>query len=330
MSAMIKPDSTAHPDVVVTRIYHAPRDLVWRAWTDPKHLKHWWGPHYFDVGSVDVDLRVGGKLRIEMIGPDDMAPVMEAVFREVSPPHRLSFLASIVPDERGVPQLEILTTATFDEANGKTTVTVRNQILRMVGEAIAAGAGMEEGWTQSLERLGGHLGSLALGVPETEPATIITRIFDAPRELMWKAMTDAEHLQHWWGPRAMTNILCEIDARPGGKWRVHQRVDGEQSPGGAPKGSVFKFRGEIREAVPPEKIVQTFGMEGMFEDQTIVETMTLTDLGNGKTLLKVVSVFEGMDDAAAFASRKGMVDSGMSYGANETYQRLAEYLKNML
>jgi len=329
MSAMIRPDSTSHPDVVVTRIYHAPRALVWRAWTEPEHLKQWWGPHFFDVGAVDVDLRKDGKLRIEMIGPDASAPVMEAVFREITPPERLSFLASILPDERGVPQLEVLTTTTFAEENGKTIVTVRNQILRLVGEAVAAVAGMDEGWSQSLERLGGHLGSLALGVPESEPITIITRIFDAPRELMWRAMTDAEHLKHWWGPRGMTNILCEIDARPGGKWRIHQRVDAEQSPGGSPKGSVFKFLGEIREVVPPEKIVQTFGMEGMFEDQTIVETMTLTDLGNGKTLLKVVSFFEGMDDAAAFASRKGMVDSGMSYGANETYQRLEEYLAKM-
>ena len=329
MNAMTKSDTTAHPDVVVSRIYHAPRDLVWQAWTDPAHLKHWWGPHYFDVGEASVDLRVDGKLRIEMIGPDASAPMMEAVFREVSPPVRLSFLASIMPDERGVPQFEALTTVTLDEDAGRTIVTVRNQILRLVGDAIAAAEGMEEGWVQTLERLGGHLGSLALGLPDDRPISIITRIFDAPRELMWTAMTDAKHLKHWWGPRAMTNILCEIDARPGGKWRVHQRVDTESSPGGSPKGTVFKFHGEIREVVPPEKIVQTFGMEGMFEDQTIVETMTLTDLGNGKTLLKVVSEFEGIDEAAAFASRQGMVESGMSYGAQETYDRLEEYLADM-
>jgi uncharacterized protein YndB with AHSA1/START domain len=329
MNAMTEPSVTTHPDVVVTRIYHAPRALVWQAWTEPEHLKEWWGPHFFGVGDVAVDLHEGGKLSIEMIGPDASTPQMEAVFKEIVPPERLTFLTSILPDERGVPQFEAMTTVTLEEAAGKTTVTVRNQILRLVGEAIAAAAGMEEGWGQQLERLGGHLGSLALALPESRPVTVITRIFDAPRELMWKAMTDPNHLKHWWGPRAMTNILCEIDARPGGKWRVHQRVDGEQSPGGAPKGSVFKFGGEIREAVPPEKIVQTFGMEGMYEDQTMVETMTLTDLGNGKTLLKVVSQFEDMPDDAAFAARKGFVDSGMSYGANETYQRLEEYLADM-
>ena len=317
------------PDVVVTRLYHAPRSLVWQAWTEPPHLKEWWGPHFFSVGDVSVDLRVGGDLRIEMIGPDASAPQMVATFKEIVPPERLSFLSAILPDEHGIPQFEALTIATFDEADGKTSVTVRSRILRLVGEAIAAAQGMDEGWGQSLERLGGHLGSLALALPNDRPASEITRIFDAPRELMWEAMTNADHLRHWWGPRAMTNILCEIDARPGRKWRVHQRVDGNQSPGGSPQGSIFKFRGEIREAVPPEKIVQTFGMEGMFEDQTIVETMTLTDLGNGKTLLKVVSVFEGMDDTTAFAARQGLVDSGMSAGANETYERLAAYLNQM-
>ncbi len=329
MNAITERGTTAHPDVVVTRIYHAPRDLVWQAWTDPKHLKEWWGPHFFGVGAVGVDLRSGGKLSIEMIGPDDMTPQMEAMFKEIVPPERLSFLTSILPDERGVPQFETLTTVTLEEAAGKTTVTVRNQILRLVGDAIGAAAGMEQGWSEQLERLGGHLGSLALALPADRPVTIITRIFAAPRELIWKAMTDAKHMQQWWGPRAMTNILCEIDARPGGTWRVHQRVDAEQSLGGSPKGAVFKFHGEIREAIPPEKIVQTFGMEGMFEDQTMVETMTLTDLGNGKTLLKVVSQFEGLPDDAAFAARKGFVDSGMSYGANETYQRLEEYLAGM-
>jgi uncharacterized protein YndB with AHSA1/START domain len=330
MTAATRLQTTTLPDVMIRRIYHAPRALVWRAWTDPTHLKEWYGPHFFTNATTRIDLKVGGELYLEMVGPDGARYPMTSIFQEIDEPERLVMLNRVFEDAKGEAQLETLTTVDFAEDRGRTILTVREHVLRAAPAVAGAVAGMEEGMVESLERLGGHLKSLVLAVPDDEPISVITRIFDASREALWKVMTDADHLKHWWGPRNMTTIHCEIDARSGGSWRIHQRYDGDDaSPGGSPKGTVFKFLGDVREVVPPEKIVQTFGMEGMFEDQTIVETMTLTDLGNGKTLFKVVSRFEGVDEAAAFASRQGMVDSGMSYGAQETYDRLDEYLETI-
>ena len=76
----------------------------------------------------------------------------------------------------------------------------------------------------------------------------ITRIFDAPRETVFKAWTDAAQLAQWWGPKGFTNPVCEIDARVGGAIRIHMR---------SPDGSVYPMKGEFREIVPPERIVFT-------------------------------------------------------------------------
>lgn len=308
--------------MTMVRTFYAPRALVWQAWTDPKHLKEWWGPHYFTNGAVDIDLKVGGIQRIEMIGPGGTSYPMESEYREIAPPDRLVLLNRILKDESGEAQLEILTTVTFAEENGRTTLTVFEEVLKATAAAAGPLSGLEEGMNQTLDRLGHHVGSLVLAVPEDEPILWMTRIFDAPRALVWKALTEPEHLRQWWGQKNATNIVCEMDTRPGGKWRIHQRYDGPESAGGAPAGTVFKFRGEVLEVVPPEKIVQTFGMEGMFEDKIIVETLTLTEI-NGRTIYKVVSKFQSFED------RAGMIATGMSYGAQETMDRLGEHLRTM-
>ncbi len=328
MNAMTDASTPTHPDVIVTRIYQAPQELVWDALTNPDHLVVWFGPHGFSNKSANVELHPGGDYSVRMSGPNGGEFDVGYTITEATPPEHLS-LVTEQGDHAAETFYRVGVVFELSERNGQTTLTLTLKVLEAEANATGPLGGADWAWAQAMERIGGTLRCLVLDLPDDKPETVLSRIFEAPRELMWEAITNAEHLQHWWGPYGMTNIVCEIDARPGGKWRVHQRVDGDQSPGGSPAGSVFKFRGEIREVVPNEKIVQTFGMEGMYEDQTIVETMTLTDLGNGKTLLKVVSVFEDMDDATAFAARKGLVDSGMSYGANQTYQRLEAYLAEM-
>lgn len=76
----------------------------------------------------------------------------------------------------------------------------------------------------------------------------ITRTFDAPRKLVFKAWTDAKELAQWWGPKGFTNPVCEIDPRVGGALRIHMR---------SPDGSIYPMKGEIREIVPPERLVFT-------------------------------------------------------------------------
>jgi len=137
----------------------------------------------------------------------------------------------------------------------------------------------------------------------------LTRVLDAPRHLVYEAMTKCEHAAHWWGPRALTLKSCEMDVRPGGRWRMVQ-ADAQDNE--------YAFHGEYRDVVPNEKIVQTFEFEGM-PGHISVETLTLEER-DGVTHVKVVSRFDSKED------RDGMLQSGMEGGASETYDRLEEYL----
>jgi uncharacterized protein YndB with AHSA1/START domain len=140
---------------------------------------------------------------------------------------------------------------------------------------------------------------------------VMTRVFDAPRDLVFEAHTSCEHLSHWWGPRRFEIASCEVDFRPGGKWRiVHRGADGEEEHG---------FRGEYREIVRPERIVWTFEWEGM-PGHISLETLTLED-HDGKTTVTATSLFDSVED------RDGMLGSGMEEGAAETWDRLEQYLQ---
>lgn len=140
---------------------------------------------------------------------------------------------------------------------------------------------------------------------------VMTRVFDAPRHLVFEAHTSCEHLSHWWGPRGYEIASCEMDFRPGGKWRIlHRTPDGVEEHG---------FRGEYREIVPPERLVWTFEYEG-FPGNISVETLTLEE-HDGKTTLTVTSVFDSVE------ARDAMLQSGMEKGAAETWERLSEYLQ---
>jgi uncharacterized protein YndB with AHSA1/START domain len=139
-------------EVTLTRIFDAPLDLVWTAWTDPQLLAKWWGPHHFTNPVCEVNLRPGGKLRIDMRAPDGVVYPMIGTFHEIVPASRLVFVA-VAQDHDGNALLESRTTVTFEDQGEKTRITVHASA---VGIAPIAGEmlkGMEPGWAQSLDRL---------------------------------------------------------------------------------------------------------------------------------------------------------------------------------
>jgi uncharacterized protein YndB with AHSA1/START domain len=138
---------------------------------------------------------------------------------------------------------------------------------------------------------------------------VITRIFDAPRDLVFEAHTSCEHLTKWWGPRKYEVADCDVDFRPGGSWRMVHRAPGEE----------HEFRGEYREILRPERITWTFEWMGM-PGHISVDTVTFEDQ-DGKTLVTTTSVFDSVQD------RDGMLQSGMTEGLSETWERLDEYLE---
>jgi uncharacterized protein YndB with AHSA1/START domain len=145
---------------------------------------------------------------------------------------------------------------------------------------------------------------------------VMTRVFDAPRDLVFEAHSSCEHMSNWWGPRKYGFASCEIDFRPGGTWRIVHSA--EEEPG---EYDIYTFYGEYREIVRPERIVWTFGWEGM-PGHASVETMTLEE-EDGKTTLTARSLFDSKED------RDGMLQTGMEEGAAETWDRLAEYVEKL-
>lgn len=241
--------STADREIVLTRSFDAPRSLVWKAWTDPKQIAQWWGPHGFTNPLCEWDARPGGSILVHMRGPKgspfDMVLPMKGIFHEVIAPERLVFTSSALEDEAGHAQLEVRNTVTFAEHNGKTTLTLHAQVIKAAPAAAGAIAGMEQGWTQSLERLAAILARTSTdGSANRE--FIISREFDVPRELMFKVWTDPEHMQRWWGPKDFTVVHSKMDLRPGGVYHYCIR-----SPDGHDMWGKFVYR----EIVKSERIV---------------------------------------------------------------------------
>lgn len=141
-----------------------------------------------------------------------------------------------------------------------------------------------------------------------EREIIITRLLDAPRDLVYKVITDPNLIPQWWGPAFLTTTVEKMDVRPGGSWRYVQRD---------PDGNEYGFHGEYREVVPPERIVQTFEFEGVPGES--LETLILEEQ-DGKTLWRATSLYPSVE------ARDGALQSGMAEGIYETYDRLADVL----
>jgi uncharacterized protein YndB with AHSA1/START domain len=146
-------------DLVMTRTFDAPRELVFKAWTDPKQVQQWWGPHGFTNPRCEVDARPGGAIRIDMRGPDGMVYPMKAAFEEVREPERLVFVTSAL-DDKGNSMFDVRNTVTLVERRGKTELTLQAQVIRSTAVAPQYLKGMEVGWSQSLERLEAYVRSL--------------------------------------------------------------------------------------------------------------------------------------------------------------------------
>jgi uncharacterized protein YndB with AHSA1/START domain len=147
-------------DLVMTRVFDAPRELVFKAWTETKHVAQWWGPKRFTNPVCEMDVRLGGVIRIHMRAPDGVVYPMTGVFQEIVVPERLVFVSSAL-DDKGNSMFDVQSTVTFADQGGKTALTLQLRVIKVTAVAPQYLKGMEMGWTQSLDRLGELLGSLA-------------------------------------------------------------------------------------------------------------------------------------------------------------------------
>jgi uncharacterized protein YndB with AHSA1/START domain len=141
----------------------------------------------------------------------------------------------------------------------------------------------------------------------------LARVFDAPRERVFRACTDPAQIPKWWGPAQYSTVVDVMDARVGGKWRYSQKdADGNE----------FAFNGEYKEIKEPEKVVATFIFEGLPEPRPVLtDTVTFEELPDGKTRMTTVTQYNNIQEL------EGMVASGMESGAVESWERLAELVE---
>jgi uncharacterized protein YndB with AHSA1/START domain len=154
------------------------------------------------------------------------------------------------------------------------------------------------------------MGKNNLVVNRAEKEFTMSRVFDAPRELVWQVYTDPQLVPRWWGLRNVQTIVDKMDLKVGGVWRYLQRDD---------QGNEYAFNGVYKEIRAPERLTYTFEFEPL-AGHIVTDTLTFEELPDGKTRITARSTFDTLEDL------EGMLQSGMEEGADETWDRLEEAL----
>jgi uncharacterized protein YndB with AHSA1/START domain len=153
--------------ITITRTFNAPRELVWRAWTEPEHFMRWWGPEHYTSPVAKMDLRVGGTYLASIRSPEGQDFYSTGEYREITPPERLVFTDAFADAEGNVVPASyygmegewpnnILITVTLEEENGRTRLTMRQDGIPTgeMGEQMAAG------WNEYFDKLAAALGQM--------------------------------------------------------------------------------------------------------------------------------------------------------------------------
>jgi uncharacterized protein YndB with AHSA1/START domain len=148
-------------EIVIARWLDAPRDLVFEVWTDPKHIREWWGPEGFSNTLCEADFRVGGEFRTHLLGPDGLTYPCKGIYREIVEPERIVYEG--IPDDghpcgSGIPPRGTVT-VTFEEVDGQTLLTLHTRLINAELAEAAVQGGFSAGWTTSFERIAMYVSS---------------------------------------------------------------------------------------------------------------------------------------------------------------------------
>jgi uncharacterized protein YndB with AHSA1/START domain len=146
--------------IEIVRVFDAPRALVFQTWIDPHHIAQWFGPAGFTVPHCELDPRPGGKLLVHMQAPDGAIYPTNGIFEELDPPERLVITTTAFENDAGVPELVVRHTVTFAEHGGETRLTLHSSVVKASPEVAQALAGMEQGWSESFDKLENYLPSI--------------------------------------------------------------------------------------------------------------------------------------------------------------------------
>jgi len=317
-------NKVAGEEFVIRRLFHVPQRLLFKAWTEPVSLRRWWGPKGFEWVGGTLDLKPGGRFLYCLRSPEGGEMWGKFVYREILPHSRLVFVSSFSNREGETTQhpasplwpLEILNTITFTPQDGDTLLEIRGLPLdSSPGQQKFFEQNMnmvEKGFGGTFEQLDAYLSDIANSPVMNSREVVITRIMDAPRDLVYKAWTDPAMVSKWWGPDLFTIPLCDLEVRPGGRIRIDMR---------APDGSIYPMNGAYREVSPPTKLIFTSAaLDGdgnpMFE---ILNTVLFEEHGGKTTLVLRAGILTAGPEAAPYLA-------GMEQGWNQSIERLGKYL----
>lgn len=295
------------PIMVITRVFQAPRELVWEACTRPEHMARWWGPRKFTNEVLEMDARPGGAWRIDQKSADGQVFRFFGTFLELAEPEKLVLTFNF----EGNPGAEVVETHTFESVDGGTRLSTVSRFARIEDRNGMRDAGMEGGARESYERLDELLAELQDGgatARATDREMIITRVYDAPRELVFDAWTDPGHMSGWWGPNGFRTTVHAHDLRVGGEARYTMH---------GPDGTDWPNLQQYEEVSPPSRLVYAHGspeQPGMFH-----VTVTFDDEG-GKTRITLRSLFPSAEALQA------VMQFGAIEGGRNTLDRFAAHL----
>jgi uncharacterized protein YndB with AHSA1/START domain len=313
-------------EITVDYMFDAPREQVWKHWTQPELAIKWWGPKNYTSPVCNIDLRVGGKFLNCMKDKEGNEIWGTGIIKEIKPNERLVMTdnfadrnGNIVPPSyykmEGDFEPEFLITVILEEIKGKTRLTLKHAGLP-IGEQ---SEGAIQGWTESFDKLNRILLMDMYNIhPDLriEPGkqeVVVTCTFDSPRDKVFKIYNDPKLLPQWWGPRQLTTTVEKMEVKPGGEYRILQ-YDKD--------GNEYAFHGVYHEIVPSERVVYTMEYEGV-PGHVLLDTVTFEKDTDNRTKMTQKSVFQSVED------RDGMVQNNMEEGMSESMERLAEILARM-
>jgi uncharacterized protein YndB with AHSA1/START domain len=288
------------PPLKLSRVLHAPRETVFKAWSSADHVKRWFAPDPYTVPDAKVQMHVGGPFDVCMRSPIGEEHWTRGVFVEVTPHSRLVIDMHAV-DSAGAPLFRAYTEIDFFDALGGTRMEVV-QTYTFIDPALAAPmvAGAPIGWGLTLDQLETEVvrmqGGTEAGARSVVHATLhLERSYDAPVARVWKALTDEAAKQMWFSgtPGSWELLERHMDVRAGGRERLKGRWEG---------GVVSTFDATYHDVIANERLVYTYEM--YMDDKKIsvsLATMQLKVEG-GKTTLTVTeqgAFLDGYDDAGS-------------------------------
>ena len=287
------------PPLRMSRVLHAPRETVFRAWSSAEHVKRWFCPETYAVPEARVEMRVGGPFEVCMRSAAGEEHWTRGTFVEVTPTSRLVIDAEVT-DGAGKKLFRAFTAVDFADALGGTRMDVMQTYTPLDPAFVWMVKGAPEGWRMTLDKLEREVVRMQGGAATGERSVVhamfdLERTYEVPTARVWKALTDPAAKQKWFAgePRRWELLERQMDVRVGGSERVRGRWEG---------GVVSTFDAVYHDVIPNERLVYSYQM--FLDDKKISVSLATIELkdGGGRTTLKVTeqgAFLDGYEDAGS-------------------------------